>query len=103
VQLVEKVALPMILNAYFRTVEDWLQAIPPEYLSKSPRVNMAFAWMHLMRRNFTEAAPHLERLQEIFATPKVEKIEPALWGIVALIYVLNTQDGRWRNMTQNRR
>jgi LuxR family maltose regulon positive regulatory protein len=74
------VALPMILNAYFRTVEDWLQAIPPEYLSKSPRVNMAFAWMHLMRRNFTEAAPHLERLQEIFATPKVEKIEPALWG-----------------------
>jgi LuxR family maltose regulon positive regulatory protein len=80
VQLVEKVALPTILKAYFKTVEEWVQAIPPEYLSKSPRVNMAFAWMHMMRRNFTEAAPHLERLQEIFAAEPEEKIESVLRG-----------------------
>jgi LuxR family maltose regulon positive regulatory protein len=93
VQLVEKVALPMILNAYFKTVEDWLQVIPPEYLGKSPRVNMAFAWMHLMRRNITEAAPHLERLQEIFTAQEKEKIEPALWGqwLALQSMVLNAQ------------
>jgi LuxR family maltose regulon positive regulatory protein len=93
VQLVEMVALPMILKAYFRTVEDWLQAIPSEFLNKSPRVNMAFAWMHLMRRNFTEAAPHLERLQEIFSTRQEEEIEPALWGqwLALQSMVLNAQ------------
>jgi LuxR family maltose regulon positive regulatory protein len=49
VQLVEKIALPMILQAYLRTVEDWLQAIPPADLARSPRLNMAFAWPHLLR------------------------------------------------------
>ncbi|HSB03016.1 MAG TPA: AAA family ATPase, partial [Anaerolineales bacterium] len=52
-QLIEKTAMPMILNAYFITVEDWLQRIPPEYLNESLRANLAFAWMYLMRRNFT--------------------------------------------------
>lgn len=93
VQLVEKVALPMILKAYFKTVEDWLQVIPPKFLSKSPRVNMAFAWMHLMRRNFTQAAPYLEHLQEIFSSEQAERIEPALHGqwLALQSMVLNAQ------------
>jgi LuxR family maltose regulon positive regulatory protein len=80
VRLVEKVALPMILKAYFKTVEDWLQAIPPEYLSKNPQANMAFAWMHLMRRNFVQVAPHLEHLQRIFSTLKQDEIGLSLRG-----------------------
>ena len=52
VSLIEKVALPMILKAYFKTVEDWLAAIPPEFLKESIPANLAFAWMHLLRRNF---------------------------------------------------
>lgn len=80
VQLVERISLPMILKAYFKTVEDWLQAIPPEYLNESPRANMAFAWMHLMRRNFAQAAPHLERLQRIFSTLSENEIVPSLQG-----------------------
>jgi LuxR family maltose regulon positive regulatory protein len=79
-QLIEKFALPMILNAYFKTVEDWLKRIPPEYLSESPRVNLAIAWMHLLRRNFAQAAPHLERLQRIFSTLKKSEIDPSLEG-----------------------
>jgi LuxR family maltose regulon positive regulatory protein len=85
-QLVEKIALPMILKAYFKTVEDWLLAIPPEYLSDRPRATMAFAWMHLMRRNFVQAAPHLERLQGMFSTlnqdeaDKEHPIGPSLQG-----------------------
>ena len=80
VHLVEKVALPMILKAYFKTVEDWLQAIPLEYLRESPRVNFAIAWMHLLRRNFAQATPHLERLQRIFSTLEKSEIDPSLEG-----------------------
>ena len=80
VQLIEKVALPMIMKAYFKTVEDWLKAVPPEYLNQSPRLNMAVAWMYLMRRNFAQAAPHLERLQEIFSNLEHDEIEPVLQG-----------------------
>jgi len=79
-QLIEKIALPMILKAYFKTVEDWLRAIPPEYQSINPRANMAFAWMHLMRRDFAQAAPYLQHLQELFSTADWDEIEPSLQG-----------------------
>jgi LuxR family maltose regulon positive regulatory protein len=79
-QLIEQAAMPMILNAYFKTVEDWLQIIPPEYLNESLRANMAFAWMHLMRRNFAQAAPHLERLQTLFSAASGEELDASLQG-----------------------
>jgi LuxR family maltose regulon positive regulatory protein len=79
-QLIEKTAMPMILKAYFITVEGWLQVIPPEYLNQSPRSNMAFAWMHLMRRNFAQATPYLERLQALFSVLKEDEIDISLEG-----------------------
>jgi len=80
VQLVEKIVMPMILNAYFKTVEEWLRAIPSEYLKENPRTNMAFAWMHLMRRNLDEAVPHVQRLERIFSDLNQNEIEPSLLG-----------------------
>ncbi len=80
VQLVEKVALPMILQAYVRTVAGWLQSIPQEYLEKSPRVNMAFAWMNLLPGAFDQATPYLERLSIIFSSPEVSAQDPSLLG-----------------------
>src|SRR5574341_2138639 len=105
VQLVEKIAMPMILKAYFKTVEDWLRMIPPEYLNESPRANMAFAWMHLMRRNFTKAAPHLERLQALFSVLRGDEIDVSLQGQwLALQSILLNAQGKaaeravtWRN------
>jgi LuxR family maltose regulon positive regulatory protein len=79
-QLIEKAAMPMILNAYFKTVEGWLQIIPPEYLNESLRANLAFAWMHLMRRDFTQAAPHLERLQALFSAARGDELDASLQG-----------------------
>lgn len=79
-QLIEKIALPMILNAYFKTVEGWLKTIPPEFLSLSPRVNLAIAWMHLLRRNFIDAAPHLEHLHRTFSTLQKSEMDPSLQG-----------------------
>ena len=78
--LIEKIALPMILKAYFITVEDWLAAIPPEFLKESIPANLAFAWMHLLRRNFERAAPHLERLHKMFPARDEKEITPALRG-----------------------
>jgi LuxR family maltose regulon positive regulatory protein len=67
VELLEKIAPQMILKAYFKTVEDWLRMIPPEYVRASARLNMTLAWMHLMRRDTIQAAPYLEQLQVLFS------------------------------------
>lgn len=80
VQLVEKVALPMILQASVSTVEGWLQGFPPGYLERKPRANMAFAWMNLLRGTFAQATPYLERLETIFSTPGVGDEDPSLLG-----------------------
>lgn len=62
-RLVEDAALPMILQAHVRTVERWLQAIPTETIRKSPKINMAYAWMNLLRGMLPEAIPFIDRLQ----------------------------------------
>ena len=80
VNLIEKVALPMILKAHFKTVEDWLAAIPPEFLKQSLPANMAIAWMHLLRRNFERAAPNLQRLHEMFLAGDEKEIDHTLRG-----------------------
>ena len=79
-QLIEKNALPMILQAHVRTVDGWLRSIPQEYLEHSPKVMMAFAWLHLLRGAFAEASPYLERLTTIFSTPEVGNKDPSLLG-----------------------
>lgn len=80
VNLIEKIALPMILKAYLKTVEDWLAAIPPDFIKKSLPANMALAWMHLLRRNFEKASPYLQHLGEMFSEQKAIEIAPALRG-----------------------
>ena len=80
VSLIEKAALPMILKAHFKTVEDWLAAIPREFVQESLPANMAFAWMRLLRRNFEQAAPNLQRLQEMFLVLEEKEISATLRG-----------------------
>jgi LuxR family transcriptional regulator, maltose regulon positive regulatory protein len=79
-QLIEQTVMPMILKAYFITVEQWLQMIPPEYFHQSRRANMAFAWMYLTRRNFAQAAPYLERLQALFSVLREDEVDASLEG-----------------------
>jgi LuxR family transcriptional regulator, maltose regulon positive regulatory protein len=78
VRLMETSALPMILQAHVRTVENWLQAIPPEYFEKSPRINMAYAWMYLLRRVPLQAAPFIDRLKTIYSSPEAGQFTPSL-------------------------
>ena len=66
VDLLESHAMDMIMQGYAKTVNGWVQAIPAEWASSSPRTNLAFAWMHLLRGTYAQASPYLERLQAAF-------------------------------------
>jgi LuxR family maltose regulon positive regulatory protein len=63
VDLLENHAMRMIMQGYAKTVYGWVQTIPPEWDSQSARTNLAFAWMHLLRGDYVQASPHLEKLQ----------------------------------------
>ncbi len=78
--LVEKLALPMFLQARVRTIEVWLQAIPVEFIDASPRANMAMAWMNLLRAAAPAAEPYLQRLETNFSNMDEGSLEPALLG-----------------------
>lgn len=66
VNLLEAHARELVMQGYAKTVNGWVQAIPEEWQSKSPRTNLAFAWMHLLRGAYTQASPYLEQLEKIF-------------------------------------
>lgn len=61
VRLLENHAMELIAQGYARTVHSWVQALPLEWRSQSPKTNLAFAWMHLLRGAYTEAGLYLER------------------------------------------
>lgn len=63
VELLESHATAMIMQGYAKTVNAWVQAIPAEWDSQSPKTNLAFAWMHLLRGAYAQASPYLKRLQ----------------------------------------
>lgn len=78
VQMIESHAMDLLMQWHIKTVEGWMQSIPPEWCSQSPQANLAFAWMHLMRGNHAQAAPYLERLQVMFSDPSLGKDDPSL-------------------------
>jgi LuxR family maltose regulon positive regulatory protein len=75
VDLLESHAMGMIMQGYAKTVNGWVQAIPEEWRSQSPRTNLAFAWMHLLRGAYSQAYPYLERLEGSFSSSQVSEAE----------------------------
>ena len=65
VGLIESHAMKTIMQGYIKTVSTWAQAIPDEWSSRSPRTNLALAWTYLLRGDYAQASPYLERLQSI--------------------------------------
>jgi LuxR family maltose regulon positive regulatory protein len=76
-QLLEEHATEMLIQGYVKTVEDWMQAIPAEWRAQNPRVNLAFAWKHLLHHDFPRAFPFIERLQALFAGFQGSEAPPA--------------------------
>jgi len=66
VDLLEKHASQRIMRGYAKTVHGWVQAIPAAWASQSPRTDLAFAWMHLLRGAYDQAIPYLGRLEGFF-------------------------------------
>jgi LuxR family maltose regulon positive regulatory protein len=77
-QLIEEHATEMLLQGHFKTVEDWMQAIPPEWRAQSPKGNLAFAWKHLLHRDYSQAFPYIARLQAIFSSFQGKEIPASL-------------------------
>ena len=67
VQLLEAHATEMLIQGYAKTVEEWMQAIPLEWRSQSPKASLAFAWKHLLHGDILLVFPYVERLQVIFS------------------------------------
>ncbi len=93
VRLIESHAVEMLMQGYAKTVESWLTAIPPELRFQSPKVNLAFAWMHLLRGAFASAAPFVERLQTLFANSRMDEMSPSLQAewLALQAYLLGAQ------------
>jgi LuxR family maltose regulon positive regulatory protein len=75
VDLLERHAMGMIMQGYAQTVNGWVQAIPAEWASSSPRTHLAFAWMHFLRGTYAQAFPYLERVQATFSDSQVGEEE----------------------------
>lgn len=80
IAMVGKAALPMIMQARVNTLETWLQAIPQALLKDDPQMNLAYAWMNLLRGRFSQAEPYLKQLTEIFSTPGADCLSPSIQG-----------------------
>ena len=66
IALIETYYMDRLLSWHARTVRSWMDAVPAEMVAASPKVNLAFAWMHLMSNDYTQALPYIERLQVLF-------------------------------------
>jgi len=57
--LLEKSAPEMRLYGYARRLDDWLKLIPAEWHSRSPKTNLSFAWMYLLRGKYALVEEYL--------------------------------------------
>ncbi|HZW03722.1 MAG TPA: LuxR C-terminal-related transcriptional regulator, partial [Anaerolineaceae bacterium] len=78
VRLFEEHAVELLAQWQVRTVEEWMQAIPPEWSAQSPRANLAFAWTHLIRWDFAQAMPYIQRLQVLFESSAAAQADPVV-------------------------
>jgi LuxR family transcriptional regulator, maltose regulon positive regulatory protein len=68
VALLESFAMPILQHGYVKGADRWLKAIPAEWHAQSPRTNLAFAWMHLLRGSYHELEPYLSQVEAYFTS-----------------------------------
>jgi LuxR family maltose regulon positive regulatory protein len=61
--LLESHAMEIIMQGFVKTVERWARAIPDQRAWQSPKTNLAFTWMHILRGDYAQAVAQLERLR----------------------------------------
>ena len=80
VRLIESHAMDMLMQWHVKTVEGWMQAIPPEWVSQSPKANLAFAWMQLTCAATTaQAFPYMQPVgSNVLRSPDEATDDPSL-------------------------
>ncbi len=78
VSLIEDHAMDMLMQWHAKTVTAWMDAIPPEWAAKSPKTNLAFAWMNLFKGKFEEAMSYIGRLQVMFSGDNLAETAPVV-------------------------
>lgn len=71
VGLIESHAMELLMGWHAKTVAHWMQALPPEWSAQSPKINLAFAWTHLLHHDGIRAARYIEALQTIFSDASI--------------------------------
>jgi LuxR family maltose regulon positive regulatory protein len=72
VTLLERHGWALLNSGYTRTLEGWLDALPVEWRSHSPRISLDFGWMRLLRGHLAQVAPYLAQAEAALA-----RLEPA--------------------------
>ncbi|MDD5467578.1 MAG: LuxR C-terminal-related transcriptional regulator [Anaerolineales bacterium] len=75
ISLLEEHAWGLLNQGYTRLIETWMQSIPADWHSRSARINLSFAWIHLLRGNFGQVLPYLDQVEAILAIlgPKAQE------------------------------
>lgn len=77
VHLIESHTVEMLVRGYSKTVEGWLNLIPSGYHFQTPKIQMAFIWMHLLHGNYAQIFPYVERLQSVFSDSQAGEPDPS--------------------------
>jgi LuxR family maltose regulon positive regulatory protein len=77
-RLIEKHALEMVMQWHVKRVDAWIEALPPAWAARSPRADLAFSWHHLWHGDYSQAVPHIARLERFFGNAGPGDIEEAL-------------------------
>jgi len=87
--LLESHANEIVMQGRARLMEGWLRRLPPEALLALPRANLAFAQALLLRGQFSQAEPFLQRAE----ASELAAADPAFRGQVHGLYasLLGTQ------------
>ena len=67
VALIEAHGWQLLNRGYARRMEGWMQALPVQWRAASPRTNLDFAWMHLLRGRFGDIPPYLQQAEKALA------------------------------------
>lgn len=66
--LLEEHTWILLNQGYVSRIEAWMQAIPAEWRTSSPRTNLGCAWMYMLRGNFPRVVPYLQQAESALET-----------------------------------
>jgi LuxR family maltose regulon positive regulatory protein len=66
--LLEEHTWILLNQGYVSRIEAWMQVIPAVWHAQSPRTNLSFAWMYMLRGNFPRVVPYLQQAESALET-----------------------------------